>query len=248
MRGALNVGPRLFGHQTGEKLNRPTAAPPPEEAPRQIRAEGRDNRDGQGHANAQAAASCQRTSTEQGYPHGDRHPALVGKNPDEERRGACANGWLVDACRSSREASVARQSRQIRGSRLAPNEQSAERESPESAVSSISESPRPAAQTVSRGVMKNRSRKDSSVSSLPSVRSTACWLIPYLPHTDLASGRPDLPIRRNWAMRERSWRTRTARRLTDSCGVKRSAVSPHTGCIERYAFGSGATPALQATA
>jgi hypothetical protein len=47
---------------------------------------------------------------------------------------------------------------------------------------------------------KNRSRKDSSVSSLPSVRSTASWLISHLPQADFAKGRPALPIRRNWAI------------------------------------------------
>src|SRR5437667_230980 len=85
----------------------------------------------------------------------------------------------------------------------------------------MSESRRPAVHTVSRGLVKNRSRKESSVSSLPSVRSTASWLIPHLPQTDLASGRPDLPIRHNWAMRERSWRTRPARRVADWCGATR---------------------------
>jgi hypothetical protein len=86
-------------------------------------------------------------------------------------------------CSSSGEDSVARQSRQIRGSRVSLNEPSAERESSESAASSMSDSRRPAVQAVSRGVVKNRSRNDSSVSSLPSVRSTACWLIPHLPQT-----------------------------------------------------------------
>src|SRR3989475_9935456 len=94
--------------------------------------------------------------------------------------------------------------------------------------------PLPISETVSRGVVKNRSRKDSSVSSLPSVCSTACWLIPFLLQTDIASGGPNLPIRRNSARRERSWRTRAARRIAEWCGVKRSAVSPHTDCIERY--------------
>ena len=74
-----------LGHQTGEQIDRLAAAPPPEEVPRQIRAEGRGNRDGQGHGDAQAAASRQRTGTEQGDRHGDRRPALVGEDPDEER-------------------------------------------------------------------------------------------------------------------------------------------------------------------
>src|SRR2546426_9873692 len=202
MRGALNVGPCL-GDQTGEQIDRPAAAPPPEEVPRQIRAEGRGNRDGQGHADAQAAASRQRTSTEQSYPPGDRHPALVGENPDEERPlrplRVCRDDRRGHGRLASGEDSLSGQSRQIRGSRLALTERSAERESPESAASSMSDSRRPAAQAVTRGVVKNRSRKDSSVSSLPSVRSTACWLIPHLPQTDFANGRPALPIRRNWA-------------------------------------------------
>ena len=36
-------------------------------------------------ADPQAAASRQRTSTERSGRHGDRHPALVGENRDEER-------------------------------------------------------------------------------------------------------------------------------------------------------------------
>src|SRR5882724_11255495 len=98
---------------------------------------------------------------------------------------------------SSGEDSLSGKRRQIRGSRLALNEQSAERESPESAASSMSDSERPARRAATRGAVRNRSRKDSSVSSLPSVRSTACWLISHLPQTDFANGRPPLPIRPN---------------------------------------------------
>src|SRR5439155_12980011 len=109
---------------------------------------------------------------------------------------------------SSGEDSLSGQRRQIRGSRLALNEESAERESPESAASSMSDSRRPACRAATRGAVRNRPRKDSSVSSLPSVRSTASWLIPHLPQTECANGGPALRICRNWAMCVRSWRTR----------------------------------------
>src|SRR5207248_5006190 len=134
----------------------------------------------------------------------ERNPELLG----DEQSGQDDEGVLIQHLQgfgghgrssSSGEDSLSGQRRQIRGSRLALNEKSAERESPESAASSMSDSRRPAVHTVSRGLVKNRSRKESSVSSLPSVRSTASWLIPHLPQTDLASGRPDLPIRHNWA-------------------------------------------------
>src|SRR2546425_8001121 len=186
MRRALNVGPCL-GHETGEQIERPTAAPPPKEVPRQIRAEGRGGRDGQGHDNAQAAGvSCLRTSTEERWHHGYRHASLVGENPEEQRQFRprhSRDGVRHYGCCSSGEGCGGGPSRQIRGSRLALNERSAEREIPDSAKSPMSERRRPAAEAVSRGVVKNRSRKDSSVSSLPSVCSTACWLIPSLPQT-----------------------------------------------------------------
>ena len=101
---------------------------------------------------------------------------------------------------SSWEDSVARQSRQIRGSRVALSEQRADRGIPASAASSTCDSRRPAPQAVSLGVLKNRSRNDSSVSSLPSVRSTASWLIPHPLCKHQADTRRS---RSNWLILER---------------------------------------------
>src|SRR2546425_2653798 len=171
MRRALNVGPCL-GHETGEQIERPTAAPPPKEVPRQTRAEGRGGRDGQGHDNAQAAGvSCLRTSTEERWHHGYRHASLVGENPEEQRQFRprhSRDGVRHYGCCSSGEGCGGGAGRQIPGSRLALNERSAEREIPDSAQSSMFERRKAAAATGSPRVVEKRSRKDSSVSSLPS--------------------------------------------------------------------------------
>ena len=175
-------GPRPWLHPPVTTSGRQRGGLPPV-AERQRRG----GRDGQGHDNAQAAGvSCLRTSTEERWHHGYRHASLVGENPEEQRQFRprhSRDGVRHYGCCSSGEGCGGGPSRQIRGSRLALNERSAEREIPDSAKSSMSERRRPAAVTVSRGVVKNRSRKDSSVSSLPSVCSTACWLIAFLPQT-----------------------------------------------------------------
>src|SRR2546425_5804401 len=172
MRRALNVGPCL-GHETGEQIERPTAAPPPKEVPRQIRAEGRGGRDGQGHDNAQAAGvSGLRTSTEERWHHGYRHASLVGENPEEQRQFRprhSRDGVRHYGCCSSGEGCGGGAGRPIRGSRVAPDERSAERENSDNAQKSMFPRRKPAAPTVSPGVAEKRSRKDSSVSSLPSV-------------------------------------------------------------------------------
>jgi hypothetical protein len=81
---------------------------------------------------------------------------------------------LVRHDRSTFPASGSRQGRLMRLSRPSPNRASALGESRLSASSSVGERANPASQLAASGFAKNRSRKASSVSSLPRVRSTAC--------------------------------------------------------------------------
>src|SRR4030095_15507074 len=211
--GAVAAEYLFSAWQTNIGLQRQTANNPQdlrataasEFVPRKIHDQGDDRQRAQHQWNA-AALPVRRQGAEpqQGRHRRQRKPELLG----DEQSGEDDEGVLIEHLQSfgshgrssSGENSLSGQRRQIRGARLALNEQSAERESPESAACSMSDSRRPAWRAAFRGAVRNRSRKDSSVSSLPSVRSTAGWLILALPEVDCANGRPDPPIQRNWAM------------------------------------------------